>query len=105
TFRVSLASFNDMNAQVLGVCVDSPFSNAAFAERNALTFPLLSDYGRTATRAYDVALDNFAGMEGYTASKRAVFVLDKEGVIRYAWVGPNPGVEPSYDEVPQAVRS
>ncbi len=103
SFRDSLTSLNDLNATVLGVSVDAPFANAAFAERNSLNFPLLSDYKREAVKAFDVALDDFAGMPGYTAAKRSVFVIDPEGKIQYAWVGPNPGVEPNYDEVKQAV--
>jgi peroxiredoxin len=42
-------------------------------------------------------------MDGYTASKRAVVVVDKGGVIRFKWIGPNPGVEPDYDEVKQLI--
>ena len=105
TFRDSLAALNDLNATVLGVSVDAPFSNAAFAKQNGLNFPLLSDYARTATRAYDLAMDDFAGMVGYTASKRTVFVIDGAGTVTYAWVGPNPGVEPNYDEVKAAVEA
>lgn len=105
TFRDSLAAFNDVGASVLGICVDAPFSNAAFAEKNGLNFPILSDYDRKAVRAFDIAHDDFAGMAGYTAAKRSVFVIDGEGVIRYAWVAPNPGVEPSYDEVKAAVAA
>jgi peroxiredoxin len=105
TFRDSLAELNGLDATVLGVSVDGPFANVAFAAKNKLTFPVLSDYLREATRAYDVALDDFASMVGYTASNRAVFVIDKEGVIRYAWVGANPGVEPDYDAVKKAVAS
>jgi peroxiredoxin len=105
SFRDSLAALNDLNATVLGVSVDAPFSNAAFAERNALNFSLLSDYNREAVRAYDIAHDDFAGMAGYTAAKRSVFVIDAAGTIQYAWVGPNPGVEPDYEAVKQAVTS
>ena len=105
TFRDSLAALNGLDAEVLGISVDGPFANVAFAEKNKLTFPVLSDYLREATRAYGVALDDFAGMPGYTAAKRAVFVVDREGVVRYAWVGPNPGVEPSYEEITQAVAA
>jgi len=105
SFRDSLAALNDLNATVLGVSVDAPFSNAAFAERNQLNFPLISDYNREATRAYGVAHDDFAGLTGYTAAKRSVFVIDPAGVVRYAWIAPNPGVEPSYDEVQKAVAS
>src|SRR6187549_1340917 len=50
TFRDSIAALNGLNAEVLGVSVDAPFSNAAFAEKNKLNFPLLSDYAREAVR-------------------------------------------------------
>ena len=103
SFRDSLAALNGLNATVLGVSVDAPFANKAFADKNGLTFPLLSDYAREAVRAYGVAHDDFAGLPGYTAAKRSVFVIDPEGVVRYTWVAPNPGVEPNYDEVKAAV--
>jgi peroxiredoxin len=99
TFQNAMGRFNDLNARVLGISVDAPFSNAAFAEANDLRFDLLSDYSRTAVTAYGIALHDFAGMKGYTASERAVFVVNEEGVVSYEWVGPNPGVEPDYDEV------
>ena len=105
TFRDSLAAFNDLDAAVFGVSVDAPFANAAFAQRNSLNFPILSDYARTAVAAYGVAHDDFAGMAGYTAAKRSVFVVDKEGKVQYAWVADNPGQEPNYDEVQAAVRA
>jgi peroxiredoxin len=99
TFRDALAGFNDMNATVLGISVDSPFANGVFGAVNDINFDLLSDYSRSAVNAYGIALDDFAGMPGYTASKRAVFVVDGDGIIRYAWVGPNPGVEPNYGDI------
>ncbi len=105
TFRDALAAFNDLDAAVFGICVDAPFANAAFASKNGLNFPILSDYDRAATNAYDVAHNDFANMTGYTASKRSVFVVDKAGVLRYTWVAPNPGVEPNYDEVKAAVAA
>ena len=105
TFRDSLAAFNDLDAAVFGVSVDAPFANAAFAERNSLNFPILSDYARAAVQAYGVAHDDFAGMAGYTAAKRSVFVIDKEGTLRYAWIADNPGQEPNYDEVQAAVKA
>ena len=104
TFRDSLAALNELDATVLAISVDAPFANAAFSEKNGLTFPVLSDYTREATKAYGVELPDFAGMPGYTAAKRAVFVVDREGVIQYAWAGPNPGVEPDYAAVKKAVE-
>ena len=103
TFRDQMEQFNSLDAQVLGISVDGAFSLKVFSDQNNLNFPLLSDFARQVVNEYDVALENFAGMDGYTASKRAVVVVDKEGVIRYRWVGPNPGVEPDYDEVKQAI--
>jgi peroxiredoxin len=103
TFRDRFDSFNSMNAQVLGISVDGIFAQKAFSDANNLNFPLLSDYQREVGAAYGVSLPNFAGMEGYTASERAVFVIDKDGVVKFKWVGENPGVEPDYDEVQRQV--
>lgn len=99
TFQASMATLNDANAEVFGISVDAPFSNAAFASQNGVEFPLLSDYDREAVAKYGVELHDFAGMKGYTASQRAVFVVGEDGEIVYKWVGENPGVEPNYDEV------
>jgi peroxiredoxin len=105
TLRDGITEFNDLDAQVVGVSVDPPFSLAAWGEQNGITFPLLSDYAREAVRAFGVGHDDFAGLPGYTAAKRSVFVLDRDGTVRYAWVAPNPGVEPNYDEVRKAVAA
>jgi peroxiredoxin len=104
TFRDSLALFNDLDAAVYGICVDAPFANNAFAEKNQLNFPILSDYAREAVRAYGVAHEDFAGLPGYTAAKRSVFVIDKQGTVAYAWVADVPSQEPNYDDVQAAVR-
>lgn len=102
-FRDSLAELNGLNAQVVGISVDSPFANKAFATQNGLTFPLLSDHGRDVSKAYGGVYDEFAGVKGYSASKRATFVLDAHGVVKYAWISDNPGVEPPYDEIKKAL--
>ncbi|MDH7515053.1 MAG: peroxiredoxin [Bacteroidota bacterium] len=102
-FRDSMARFNEMNAQVVGISVDGPFANAEFAAKHLLNFPLLSDYDRSATRAYGVELKDFAGLKGYTAAQRSVFVLDGNGVIRYAWIAENPSLEPDYEAIRRVV--
>jgi peroxiredoxin len=56
-------------------------------------------------KAYGIVLEDFAGLAGYSAAKRSVFVLDKGGVVRYAWVSDIPGVEPNYDEISKAISS
>ena len=103
TFEENISRLNDADVVVLGICVDARFSNAAFAEKNGLTFPILSDYTRSTVEAYGVALHDFAGMPGYTASERAVFIVDEEGDVMWKWVGENPGIEPDYDAVLAAV--
>jgi peroxiredoxin len=103
--RDSMSRFNELNAQVVGISVDAPFSNKAFASQNNLQFPILSDYTRLAVKAYGIGLEDFAGLTGYTAAKRSVFVLGGDGVVRYAWITDNPGVEPNYDEIAKALSS
>jgi peroxiredoxin len=105
SLRDSMARFNEMNAQVVAISVDSPFANKAFAAQNNLQFPLLSDFTRAVVKSYGIVLDGFAGIEGYSTAKRSVFVLDKSGVVRFVWITDNPGVEPNYDEVTKAVSS
>ena len=104
-FRDSLATFNSLNAQVVGVSVDSPFANKGFADQNKLTFPLLSDLKRDVVTKFGIVLQDFAGLSGYTTAKRAVFVLDPKGIVKYAWISDNPGIEPPYEEVKKAVSS
>ncbi len=99
TFRDALSNLESLDAQVVGISVNDPFSNKAFHEMNMLNFPLLCDYNREVVKAYGVFHENFAGLKGYTAAKRAVFILDREGVVRYMWVSENPGVEPNYKEI------
>lgn len=104
TFQDAIAELNTLDADVIGVSVDAPFSNKAWADQNKVTFPILSDYDREMVKAFDCYHENFAGMVGYTAAKRAVFIIDKEGVIRYKWVSDNPGVEPNYAEVKEELK-
>ena len=99
TFRDSLAQLNSANTQVLGISTDTPFANKAFGKEHGITFPLLSDVNRDAIKAYDVVFPDLAGIKGLTVAKRAVFVIDGGGVVRYTWVAPEPKVEPNYAEV------
>jgi glutaredoxin-dependent peroxiredoxin len=105
SFRDSLASLGSLNAQVVGISIDSPFANKAFAAQNNLTFPLLSDFSREVSKGYAGLQEDFSGLKSYTTSKRSVFVLDSGGIVQYAWVTDNPGVEPPYAEVEKALSS
>jgi len=104
SFRDSLADFNKMNAQVIGISVDAPAANKAFASYNHLEFPLLSDFTREVSKKYCGIYENF-GVKGLTAAKRSVFVLDSKGSVRYAWISEDPGVEPDYEAVRKAVAA
>jgi glutaredoxin-dependent peroxiredoxin len=104
TFRDSMSKFNSLDANIVGISVDSPFSNKSFKEQNKLNFPILSDYDRKAVSAFGVELSNFAGLKGYTAAQRAVFVLDKDGTIKAKWVAENPGIEPNYNWVSKEIE-
>ena len=99
TLRDSMQVLNGLNAQVVGVSVNDPFTNKAFAEANKLQFPVLSDYKRETVKKFNVYDEDFAGLKGYTAAKRSVFVLDDKGVVRYKWVSEDPGKQPDYDEI------
>ncbi|MBL7999565.1 MAG: redoxin domain-containing protein [Candidatus Kapabacteria bacterium] len=106
SLRDSMARFNDMNAQVLGISVDGPFALKEFSNKYQLNFPVLADFQRTVTNQYGLLFPALGGVAGYDTSNRAVVILDKEGVVRYTWVAsPNPGVEPDYDEVLNTVAS
>ncbi|HLB11552.1 MAG TPA: peroxiredoxin [Dehalococcoidia bacterium] len=102
TFRDSLAQLNSANTQVLGISTDTPFANKAFGKENGITFPLLSDVSREVINAYDIVFPDLAGIKGLTVAKRAIFVIDGGGVVRYKWTAPEPKVEPNYAEVMDA---
>jgi len=104
TFRDSIVKLSDLKAQVVGISVNDPFSNKAFAERNILSFPLLSDYNREVIELYGVAAKDFAGLKGYTAAKRSVFVVDRTGTVRYVWISEDPRVEPNYREIERVLE-
>lgn len=102
TFRDNLQELSKINAQVVGISVNDPFTNKAFAEHNKLNFPILSDYNRDVVRQYNVYHQDFANLKGYVAAKRSVFLLDQNGVVTYKWVTEDPGKEPNYDELKKA---
>jgi len=103
-FRESMSRLTDLEAQVVGVSVNDPFSNKAFVEKNRLPFPVLSDYNRDVVRKYGLELSDFAGLKGYTVAKRSIFILDMNGTVMYVWVSDDPAVEPNYQEIQRALE-
>jgi peroxiredoxin len=102
-FRDSMARLIDLKAQVIGVSVNDPYSNKAFAEKNQLTFPILSDVTREVIRKYNLEAPDFEGIKGYSVSKRSIFVLDRKGNVRYTWITEDPNVEPDYKKIEQVL--
>jgi peroxiredoxin len=99
SIRDEVAELEGLNARIFGISVNDPFSNKAFHEENVLNFPLLCDYSREVVKKYDVFHEDFAGLKGYTAAKRSVFIVDSDGVVRYKWITEDPSVMPNYDEM------
>jgi len=100
-----LNAYTALNADVWGISGDNPFAQAAWAEKEKITIPLLADYEHKVTGAYGVAYASFLpeknlGMAG--VPKRSAFVVDKQGIIRYAEVNDNPGQLPNFEAL-QAV--
>ena len=94
-----IEELNSLNTQVIGVSVDPPFALKEWTMQNRITYPFLSDFNRQVVKDYEVTFENLAGLQGYVSSNRAVVIIDRNGIIQYKWVAPNPGVEPDYDAV------
>ena len=97
TFKDSMAQLGKANAQVFGISVDTFFTLKAFQDHEQLTFPLLSDFNKTVIRDYGVFNEDMIGLKGI--AKRAVFVIDKDGIVQHAEVLEDARNEPSYDAV------
>jgi peroxiredoxin len=104
--RDNYSRYTALNAQILGVSVDSPFSLKMWEEKNNLNFPLLSDFNKEVCKAYGAIHDVFApGKFDYMGvAKRSAFVIDKNVLIKYAEVLDNPGEEPNYEKIKEALQ-
>ena len=102
--RDSLGALQQMGATVFGISTDSHHSHRVFKQQNGINYPLLSDWNKTVTKAYGVQYDKFGdfGLQG--VSKRSVFVLDRDGIVRYRWVTEDPKVPPDHRRVLEEVK-
>ena len=103
TLRDSAGDLNKVNANVLGITVDTFFALKAWADSLKPGFPLLSDFNKTVIRQYDVVNPDMIGLKDI--AKRAVFVVDRNGVVRYREVLDDARNEPDYGKVKQALAS
>lgn len=101
TFRDSMADLKRVSAAVLGVSVDTFFTLKAWADAQRLNFPLLSDFNKTVIRDYGVFNEDMIGLKGI--AKRAVFVIDRSGIVRHREVLEDARNEPDYAKVREAL--
>jgi peroxiredoxin len=99
TFRDMYGELAKLNGTVVGVSVDAPFAQKAFAEKYNLTFPLLCDFKREVVKKYGVLWKNLGGVEGYDTANRAIFILDDSGKVLFKWVAEKPGDLPDFEAI------
>jgi len=102
TMRDSFGYYDGLNAVILGISVDSPFTLAKFKEENNYQFQLLSDFNKEASTAYGAIYDTFFGMKG--VAKRAAFVVDEQQQIIYAEVLENASDLPNFGAIAAIVK-
>ena len=102
-----MTQYNELNAQVLAVSVDSPFTLKLWHEKNGFTFPLLSDFNKEVIKQYGAIYDVFApGAFNYLGvAKRSAFVIDKEGILRYVEILEEAKNEPDYAAIQKVLAS
>ncbi len=99
--RDDFSEFEKLNAQVLGISVDSLFTLKKFRQELGLSFPLLSDWNKEVSRAYQALYEDFYGMRG--VAKRSAFVIDSVGLIKYAEVLDNAENLPDFHKIKETL--
>ena len=104
--RDGMKDYENLNAQVFAISVDGPFAQKLWIEKHQFNFPVLSDFNKAVSPAYGALYDIWqAGkfdLKG--VSKRAAFVIDKEGKIQYTEVLENAGQEPDYNAIQETLK-
>lgn len=101
--RDNLKVYENLDAEILAISVDSPFTLAQFKKANNLNFNLLSDFNKTTAQEYGAYYEDFLGFRG--VAKRSAFVVDKQGVVKYAEVLENAGNLPNFEAIQSALKS
>lgn len=104
TFRDGFGTLQASGTQLVGISVDSSYTLKAFTQTYNLQFPLLSDFNKKATKLYDVMQDPWVGLGYRGVAKRATFLVDGRGMLRYRWVTDTPSEEPPYSEIMKAAQ-
>jgi peroxiredoxin len=105
--RDNLKTYEDLDANILGISVDSHYSLKLWAEKLNLNFPLLSDFNKEASAKYNSLNENHApGKYDYIGvSKRSAFVIGKDGKIKYAEICAHTGLQPDYEAIKNSLKN
>ncbi len=104
TFTEGFNKLEEQDTEAFGISVDGTFVQRAFAKEYSIKIPLLSDFSKEVIKKYDVVQESFVhGMKN--VSQRAVFVIGKDGTVKYVEVTENPGVQVNFDKLKEAVKS
>lgn len=103
TFRDMYKELQKLKGNVVGISVDAPFAQRAFAEKNGLTFPLLCDFKRETVQKYNVGWKALGGVEGYDVANRAIFIVDSSGKIAFKWIAEGPDELPDFEAIKKAL--
>ena len=103
--RDNISLYNNLNAEILGISVDSFYTLGKYKEEQHLNFKLLSDFNKDASTAFNVLYESFGQFEMKGVSKRAVFVIDKEGIIQYAEVCKSAADLPDFPAIQSALKA
>ncbi len=99
--RDDLSAYDELNAKVFGISVDSPFAQEAMAIKESLNFPLLSDFNKEVSKSYGVLYEDFIGFQG--VSKRSAFVVSKDGKITFSWSSDDPKQLPDFTAIKEVL--
>ncbi len=100
--RDSWSEWEELDATVLGISVDSPFVTDRFRADQNIPFPILSDFNKDVCTNYGVLHEDLKGLKG--VAKRSAFVIDPDGSVAYAWVTDDPRVQVPFEEVKAALK-
>lgn len=101
TVRDNMKLYNSLNANIIGISVDSLYSLREFKKANNLSFPLLSDFNKAVSRQFGVLDEDYFGMKG--VSMRSAFVVNHDGMIEYAEVLEDDSNLPDFKAIQKAL--
>ena len=103
--RDDIATYSNANAQVLGISVDSVFTLAKYKEEQSYNFPLLSDFNKEVSTAYETIYESFTPMNMKGVGKRSAFIIDKNGIVQYEEVLESAGDLPNFTTINNKLES